>query len=49
MRDLKIALAVLAVVVLHAILTRFFGFWPVAIVILAIATVIWAVYPRRAE
>jgi hypothetical protein len=49
MRDLKITLAVVAVIVLHAVLTRFFGFWPVAIVILVIATIIWAVYPRRAE
>ncbi|HEU0216056.1 MAG TPA: hypothetical protein VFQ90_05305 [Stellaceae bacterium] len=49
MRDVKIALAVLAVVILHAVLTRYFGFWPVAIVIFVIATIIWAVYPRRAE
>ena len=49
MRDLKIALAVLAVVVLHAVMARYFGFWPVAIVILVIATIVWAVYPRRTE
>ena len=49
MRDLKIGVAVLAVVVFHAVLARYFGFWPVAIVIFVIATIIWAVYPRRAE
>jgi hypothetical protein len=49
MRDFKIALSVLAVIILHAILTRYFGFWPVAIVIFVIATIIWAVYPRRTE
>ena len=49
MRDLKIGLAAFAVIAMHAILTRYFGFWPVAVVILMVAAVVWAVYPRRAE
>jgi len=49
MRDLKITLAVLAVIVAHAVLTRYFGFWPVAMVILVVAVIVWAVYPRPAE
>jgi hypothetical protein len=49
MRDLKIVLALFAVIILQLALSRFFGFWPVTLVILAIATIVWAVYPRRAE
>jgi hypothetical protein len=40
LRDFKITLAALAVIGLHAVLARHFGYLPAAILIVVIATII---------